>query len=258
MVIRYMKRKMMSRAFTLVELVVVIAILTVLCSLVFYAYSSIMDSGKKAAEVSAARNLIAGFHAYSADNNGKVMAGIDNKPPRLVDDRGKPVMSHAARRYAWRIAPYINFNVDNVLLVNNKKAAPRDNAMYSYLVTVFTTFGMNTIYVGGKYGTAMAPDHPRNKNGNFCVTHMIQPHNPSKLIVFASATMGEGSPHTGAFEVSPDGRGTVGKVDYKYSEKAVVANFDGSVALLGEDELSDMRRWSNLAAIQDDPDWSLK
>jgi prepilin-type N-terminal cleavage/methylation domain-containing protein len=253
-----MKRKILSRAFTLVELVVVIAVVTILCSLAFYAYSSVMDSGKKAAEVSAVRSLIAGFHTYSADNNGRVMAGMEAKPPILVDDRGKPVMSHAAKRYAWRIAPYIDFNVDKVLLVNNKEAAPRDNAMYSYLVTVFTTFGMNTIYVGGKYGTSMAPDHPRNKNGNFCVTNIMQPHTPSKLVVFASATMGEDSPHTGAFEVSPDGRGTVGKVDYKYSGKAVVANFDGSVALLGKEELNDMRRWSNLAAMQNDPEWSLK
>jgi prepilin-type N-terminal cleavage/methylation domain-containing protein len=253
-----MKHKIMSRGFSLVELVVVIAVLTILCSLAFYAYSNIMDSGKKAAEVSAARNLIAGFHAYSADNNGRVLAGMEAKPPRLVDDKGKPVMSHAAKRYAWRIAPYIDFNVDNVLLVNNKEAAPRDNPMYSYLVTVFTTFGMNTIYVGGKYGTSMAPDHPRNRNGNFCVTHAMQAHSPSKLVVFASATMGEDAPNDGAFEVSPDGRGTVGKVHYKYSDKAVVANFDGSVALLGKEELSDMRRWSNLAAIQDDPNWSMK
>jgi prepilin-type N-terminal cleavage/methylation domain-containing protein len=248
----------MSRAFSLVELVVTVAIITILCSLSFYGYSKFIDSGKKAAEVSAARNLIAGFHAYAADNGGKILAGIDNKPPRLIDDRGKPVMPQAARRYAWRIAPYIDYNVDKVLLVNNKDAAPKDNGMYSYLVTVFTTFGMNTIYVGGKYGTAMAPDHPRNKNGNFCVTHITQAYNPSKLIVFASATMGNDAPHAGAFEVSLNGTGTVGKVDFKYNDKAVVAHFDGHVKLLDKDDLSDMRRWSNLAAIQDDPNWQLK
>jgi prepilin-type N-terminal cleavage/methylation domain-containing protein len=253
-----MKTKIMSRAFTLVELLVVIAILTILSCLAFYGYSNFLDSGKKAAEVSAARNLIAGFHSYAADHNGKVLIGLDPKPKGVVDDKGKPVMSHAARRYAWRIAPYIDYNVDNVLLVNNKEAAPKDNPMYSYLVTVFTTLGMNTVYVGGKYGTAQAPDHPRNRNGNFCVTNIMQAHNPSKLIVFASARMGDDAPHVGAFEISLDGNGTVGKVDFKYSEKAVVAHFDGHVALLGREELEDMRRWSNLAAINDDPNWSMK
>lgn len=250
--------KIMSRAFTLVELLVVIAILTTLSCLAFYGYSNFLDSGKKAAEVSAARNLMVGFHAYAADHNGKVLMGLDPKPQGVVDDKGKPVMSHAAKRYAWRLAPYIDYKVDNVLLVNNTKAAPKDNPMYSYLVTVFTTLGMNTIYVGGKYGTSFAPDHPRNKKGNFCVTNIMQAHNPSKLIVFTSARMGDDAPHTGAFEVSLDGDGTVGKVDFKYGKKAVVAHFDGHVALLGKEELEDMRRWSNLAAINDDPNWSIK
>jgi prepilin-type N-terminal cleavage/methylation domain-containing protein len=244
-----MKTKIMSRGFTLVELLVVIAILTILSCLAFYGYSNFLDSGKKAAEVSAARTLMAGFHAYAADNNGRILRGMDPSSKGVVDDKGKPVMSHAARRYAWRIAPYIDYNVDNVLLVNNKEAAPKDNPMYSYLVTVFTTLGMNTVYVGGKYGTAQAPDNPRNKNVD-CVTNITQVHKPSKLIVFASARMGDDAPHAGAFEVSLDGNGTVGKVDFKYGNKAVVAHFDGHVALLGRDELSDQSRWSNKAALE--------
>lgn len=240
----------MSRAFTLVELLVVIAVLTILCSLAFYGYSNVIKSGQKAAEVGAARNLIAGFHAYAADNNGRILAGMEKNPQGVVDDKGKPVMKHAARRYAWRIAPYIDYNVDSVLLVNNKKAAPKDDPMYSYLVTVFTTLGMNTVYVGGKYGTPQGPDNPRNKNID-CVTHITQVHKPSKLIVFASATMGEDAPHAGAFEVGLDGAGTVGKVDYKYSNKAVVAKFDGHVELLGKEELGEKSRWSNKAALEE-------
>jgi prepilin-type N-terminal cleavage/methylation domain-containing protein/prepilin-type processing-associated H-X9-DG protein len=245
-----MKTKIKSRGFTLVELLVVIAILTILSCLAFYGYSNLLDSGKKAAEVNAARTLIAGFHAYAADNNGRILRGMDPSAKDVVDDRGKPVMSHAARRYAWRIAPYIDYNVDNVLLVNNKEAAPKDKPMYSYLVTVFTTLGMNTVHVGGKYGTAQGPDNPRIKNID-CVTNITQVHKPSKLVVFASAKMGDDPPHKGAFEVSLDGKGTVGKVDFKYGNKAVVAHFDGHVALLGKEELSDKSRWSNKAALEE-------
>jgi prepilin-type N-terminal cleavage/methylation domain-containing protein/prepilin-type processing-associated H-X9-DG protein len=248
-----MKSKTMSRGFTLIELLVVITIMTILSCLTFYGYSNVIKSGQKAAEVSAARTLIAGFHTYAIDNNGRVLAGMEKNTKGIVDDKGKPVMSQAAKRYAWRIAPYIDFNVDSVLLVNNTKAAPKEDPMYSYLVTVYTTLGMNTIYVGGKYGTPQGPDNPKNTNID-CVTNIMQAHNPSKLIVFASAYMGDDAPHAGAFEVSLDGNGTVGKVDFKYGNKAVVAHFDGHVELLGREELSDMRRWSNLAAIQDKSD----
>lgn len=243
-----------ARGFTLIELLVVIAVVAILAGLSAVGYSKYIESAKKGKELHAARVLMAGFHAYSADNGGKIIKAMDPNPGKIVDDKGKPVMSHAARRWPWRLAPYIDYNV-NMLMVNNSEAAPRDNAMYSYLVTVFTTFGMNGTFVGGKYGTGMSPDHPRNKRGNFCVTTIAQPQSPSTLIVFTSAKM-QNAPHPGCFDVSAPGLGAVGEVDYKYGNKAVVAYFDGHVELNDEKQLKDMRRWSNLAAIQDDANWS--
>jgi hypothetical protein len=41
-----------------------------------------------------------------------------------------------------------------------------------------------------------------------------------------------------------------------YGEKAVTAQLDGSVSLLGFEELRDMRRWANGAAIANNPNWT--
>jgi prepilin-type N-terminal cleavage/methylation domain-containing protein/prepilin-type processing-associated H-X9-DG protein len=250
-----------KNGFTLIELLVSIGIATVLASLLFVGVKSFLDSGKKAAEINAGRTLINAFQSFTADNGGKIIKAMDPKPGRVIDNKGKPVMSHAARRWPWRLAPYFNYDV-NTLLVNNKDAADPKNPMFSYLVTVFPTFGMNGTFVGGKFGTPLAPDNPRNSRGNFCVTTVAGAVTPSKLIVFTSAKMqgemppGTEGPKTGCFDVCAPGFGATGEVHYKYSDKAVVAYFDGHVELNTEEELKDMRRWSNLAAIQDNPNWS--
>lgn len=247
----------MSSGFTLVEILIVIVVISILIVIGLTSYNSYIDSAGKTKEIHAARALIAGFHAHAADNNGRLLEGMASNPKGVVDDKGKPVMSHAARRYAWRLAPYIDYNVDSILMVNNTKAAPKEDPMYSYLVTVYTTFGMNTINVGGNFNGGMSPDNPRARAryGNFCVRNITQPHNPSKLIVFATAKMSD-APHRGAFDVSSNGAGTTGKVDFRYGKKAIVANFAGNVELLNENEIKDMRRWSNVAAMQDNPNWS--
>lgn len=249
-----MKKWSYASGFTLIELLVTIAIIAILAAITFTGYSKYVESAQKGKEIHAGRVLMAGFHAYTADNGGKIIKAMDPKPGKVVDNKGKPVMSHAAKRWPWRLAPYIDYNVD-MLMVNNQKAAPAEDPMYSYLVTVFPTFGMNGTFVGGKFGTGMAPDHPRNKRGAFCVTTIAGPQEPSKLIVFASAKM-DGAPHPGCFDVSAPGFGAVGEVDYKYSNKAVVAYFDGHVEMNTPDQLKDMRRWSNLAAINNDPNWN--
>ena len=43
------------------------------------------------------------------------------------------------------------------------------------------------------------------------------------------------------------------RIDYRFNGKAVSACLDGHVELLGPEEMQDMRRWSNLAALADDP-----
>jgi prepilin-type N-terminal cleavage/methylation domain-containing protein/prepilin-type processing-associated H-X9-DG protein len=236
-----MKSLRNARGFTLIELLVTIALIVVLAAISFVGYSKYLKSAEKGREVHAARALMAGFHAYSADNGGRIIKAMDPKPGKIVDNKGKPIMSQAAKRWAWRLAPYIDYNT-NILLVNNSKAAPADDPMFSYLLSLYTTLGMNGTYVGGKYGTPMSPDNPKSKIK--CVTNITQALNPSKLIVFASAKM-EGAPHPGCFDVAGPGGGATGVVDYKYNNNAVVAYFDGHVELNTPNQLEDIERWSN-------------
>lgn len=250
-----------NKAFTLIELLVSITIISILATLLFFGVKSYINAGQKTAEINAGKALILAFQTYAADNGGRIIKAMDPNPGKIIDNKGKPVMSHAAKRWPWRLAPYFDYDM-NTLMVNNKDAIKLNDPMYSYLVTVFPTFGMNGIFVGGKFGTSMAPDGPRNEDGNFCVTTIIGANTPSKLIVFSSAKMqgevppGTEGPKTGCFDVSASGYGAVGEVHYKYSDKAVVVYFDGHVELNSESELKDMRRWSNLAAIENNPNWS--
>ena len=161
-----MNFKRYASAFTLIELLVTVTIITILAAMGFAGYASYIKSAEKGKEVHAGRALMAGFHAYAADHGGRLMKAMDTNPGKVLDDKGTPVMSHAAKRWPWRLAPYIDYNV-GILMVNNAKAAPAEDAMYSYLVTVFTTFGMNGAHVGGKYGTPASPDNPKNKNVDF-------------------------------------------------------------------------------------------
>lgn len=246
----------MKKAFTIIELLITIGIIGTLCVLGSVGYLKILESSRKTKEIHAAKVLIVGYHAYAADNGGKLLKVMDPNPGIVLDKQGVPIMSHAGNRWPLRLAPYIEYD-ESILLVNNAEAAPATSRWRSYLITVFPTLGINGAFVGGKYGTIMDPDHPRlsKSRGNFCVTTITQPVDPSKLIVFASAKM-DGINHSGCYDVGMPGFGALGEVEYKYDGQAVVAYFDGHVELNSIDDLKDMRRWSNLAAIQDDPNWS--
>jgi prepilin-type processing-associated H-X9-DG protein len=246
---------------TIIELLVVITIIGILTVLGFYGYQKFIQSSQQGKEIHAARALLAGFHAYAVDNGGKVLPGYDNKPGDVKDDKGDRIaFGSAAARYPWRIAPYVDYNIDNILLVNNTKMAPKNDKMYQYLVSVFPSLGMNVYYVGGHYSGSYSPAHPRFRArfGNAVVTNILQPHAPSKLIVFASAYSTHQGRNVGCWEVDPPYKklGGIGTVDFRWNNKAVVGYFDGHVELNDKETLLDMRRWYNRAAIEDNPNLS--
>lgn len=93
------------------------------------------------------------------------------------------------------------------------------------------------------------------------------------MIVFASSisdTDGDGKA-SGYFKVTPPKSpltpnwgpykgvtdpGSMGNVSLEYGGGAMVANLDGSVTILDEEDLRDMRRWSNQAALYGDKDFN--
>lgn len=247
-----------SKGFTLIELLVVIAILAVLAALAFPVLAKARESGTQAAEVSAARKLMAGMHSYSADNGGQIMPAIASRgnAGEVRDAAGDPVSGQAALRYAWRLAPYIGYDVDDTLLASKPEIEDKTDP---YMVSLVTSFGINAVYVGGDFGGPLSPDNPRaiSRLGSFCVTRAVQAVQPSKLIVFASAYYNDsriGGRQPGYHKVeAPDVN-----VDFRHNERALVACLDGHAEFLTRNQMKDMRRWSNLAAAADDPNKTLR
>jgi prepilin-type processing-associated H-X9-DG protein len=142
--------------------------------------------------------------------------------------------------------------------------------MHDYVVSAFPAFGINYYFVGGCVsGTADAPSliYP-----NECISRMAQ--GGSGILVFASGGTTDGITRVDGFNIltppslygpswssTPWARnsdpGLYGNVDARHDGKAVCVFLDGSVKLLGIQELRDMRLWNRNAAEQGNRDYTV-
>ena len=272
---------------TLVETILSVGIVAVLAGLIVVAVKGVTDKAKSVRELAAARNLMAAYLSYAGESDGKLLPGIVEDPttighPPAKDQAGNPLGGYLAKRWPYRLAPYFNYEYPGVAVVNESLADYRKQTtpvMAEYIASVQPSFGLNTTFVGGNYtfhhGEPQVSDS--EAYGSFCVTRLGQAVKPGMLIVFVSArfkpTAGSTPGAQGNYYVlSPrlsgerwsanfDPNATsdkFGHVHPRWNKRAVAVNLDGSASLLGEAELKDMRRWSNLAAERDDPNWSLQ
>lgn len=246
-------------AFTLVELLVVIAVIAVLGALALPVLGRVMDGGQQAAEVASARGLVAGFLSYAAENNNRLLPGFKAPDSGMVlrdsKDGAEITNGEALQRYAWRLAPYVDYDL-STLLANNTRYAPPTDPMYHYLVSVLTPMGMNTSFVGGHFGAGGLVDAGNRRTPpGAVVQNLHQAVKPGQLIVFASAFNTQQGRKPGNFYILPPRlrSGDGNNVDFRWNDKAIVACLDGHVELLDRDQMMDMRRWSNIAAQNDNP-----
>lgn len=236
-----------NRAFTLIELMVTIGIIILLAALAFPALGSFIERGKQAAEMGAARTVMAGLQMYATDHNGAVLPGFYTPPSGFVTDReGRQISGQEAKRYPWRLAPYLDYNVDKAFLASGQKV--ENPSQLAYIVSLVPTLGMNTTYLGGDERKSINPFNPRaasrfSSQGG--VTRMAQLHNPSKMIAFVSAFYDDsriGGKQPGYFSVEyPDIN-----VDFRHSgDKAMVVFLDGHTELLTKEDLRDESLWKN-------------
>jgi len=245
-------------AFTLVELLVCVAIIGLLAGLGNAAYQKANLASRQSVEIAAARNLGQALQLYIGDNDGMILPGyIDARDPLMngvQNDKGNPISpSHAAQRYPWRLLPYMNHKVRGGIWVNKLASQIPDSDPYrDYMVSLVPTLGMNMTYVGGDVRNVQLPGR--------CATRINRVTRPAGLIAFASAQYEDPNygKVDGYFEVKPTAGGSSSApgLATRYNGKAVVVTLDGHAEALTREQLKDMRRWCDEAAAQDNPNWS--
>lgn len=234
------------------------AIIGLLAGLGNAAYQKATSASRLSVEIAAARNLGQAMQLYSQDNDGLILPGyLSPRDPKLADvrnDKGQTISPpHAAQRYPWRILPYLDYRVRGGVWVNKLASQIPDTDPYrDYLVSLVPTLGMNILYVGGDTRNIQTPGR--------CVTQMNRVAQPSKLIVFASAQYEDPNygKLDGYFEIRPPTSGSSSEagLSTRYGGKAVAVMLDGHAEVLGLEQLKDMRRWCDEAALQDNPNWT--
>lgn len=260
-------------AFTLLELLIVVAVVGLLAAVGLGAAGPILTRAASARESAAARNLLAAYHLSAAENNGRLLPGMDFSVKQLTKSNGKPLNpAHAGQRYPFRLAPYFGDQIEGTLLVNrNAKqisaSTPPGSGMYDYMVSCFPALGMNYYFVGG----CVTSGGDTIFEGD-CVT--LESQAEHSVIVFASGGAQDAATKVDGYNIltpprltgptwtqppieNPSDPSNYGNVDPRYGGRAVCAFLDGSVRMLAIADLRDMRLWSKQAAALDRRDYTI-
>ncbi len=270
--------------FSLVEILAVIAIFGILSGIVIAGVDKVRSSAQTSAETAAARSIIQAYLMTPIDNNGRFMMGYGDAGKTLYPEGFSAITSDAedAKRYPLRLAPLLEDNLETLFAGDDLRYYDEIASGNPYAASLNPTFGMNSIFVGGHYdGRIYDPGYEPNKwsrdqtqlPDDFWVLRPANAYNPAMMIVFASSISSspvDYSEQVGFHRIvppsfpsgtawgnyDPDIPASMGYVSLENGGKTVAAHLDGHVELLAEDQLRDMRRWSNQAAMYDDPDFS--
>ncbi len=284
----------LTGGFTLLELLVIVAIIALLVGMLMPALRSARRSSRSVHEVAAARQLMVGYLAYAYDHRGTLMPGYMNGLPTF-DEEGNDLKKFpppVAARYPWRLAPYLDYNLRGLYLDKELLERVRSlEGLETYMVSLYPSLGLNSVFVGGDAdGTnadyepeAFKPQNPWEYfYGKWYVTRLSEPRNPTRLIVFASARYAPAAGDAGdiaaglplvegnfrvlpphfrerVWELGYDVEGSprdFGNVSLRHNfREAAIGFFDGHTGTLNEGGLQDMRHWADQAT---DPRWNLE
>lgn len=256
---RIILRGTAKAGFTLVELLVATGIIAVLAASGAVYYQRSLESAKSTREMAAGKSLIGAYLAAAADNDGRLMPGMDFSVNRVYYqpyDREITTI-HVANRYPYRLAPYFDYRFEGVIIVNQDPSKIKTD----YNKSAFPAFGINHQMVGGNVAANGQINFPSE-----CVTRLPQIDHP--LVVFASGATGTGNDYVSGYNIldfpanwrssNPDpsiDAGEHGNVDARFNGKAMAVFSDGSIVLRTLKELADMRLWCANAASQNDPNY---
>ena len=278
-------------AFTIIELLIVIGIISILLSLLSIVASNVYDSSRSVSEASSLRSMLRAYTSYATEHNGKFMSGYsNNKDEPVVDPNGNNVPWPASGRYVWRLYPYVDHAM-KVMYTNDQaqlfEQASGDEC-WIYIASLYPSFALNSEWMGGDYRTTASPIL---EQFNLYGRSLSDVSHPSKQIVFASAKAPEGTscgdptclasdysmvmegyyemkspyfPSSGSTwrwheidglpsHVPTNNSGDHGNISVRHAGKVLVGQLDGSTNFLTLKELADMRRWAPKA---DSKDWT--
>jgi prepilin-type N-terminal cleavage/methylation domain-containing protein len=263
--------------FTLVELLIVIAIISVLVGLTTVVTGKVMNSAVSTREASSMRSVLQAYYLSATDRKSKLIEGYSsNQEETFTGPNGETISWPASGRYVWRLLPYLD-NAMTSLYVNGQtkwltQYSGTEN--YSYIASVFPSFGLNSEWMGGDARTTALPALENKRLYGKFLSDI--PH-PSKQLVFASAKAPLGSDNgsdgialltEGYFEIksphfpssgdtwrwniidgSPSTMPTGNSADHgnlstRHSGLVLAGQLDGSTEFLSLKDLADMRRWA--------------
>jgi prepilin-type processing-associated H-X9-DG protein len=267
-------------AFTIVEVLVTIAVITALLGILLPALDSVRRRGEQTREMSAGRQLMLAYTAYAGDHGDAVMPGyLHGLPTR--DDRGGHIGGEPAARYPWRIFPYLDSTMEAIYVGQQRELLARlkqtSHGNYIYTASLSPALGLNATWMGGNASDDELgfDDEYLEIFGRFYVTNLSEVRRPTQLMVFTSARgqdpLVEGlGPVEGYYRITsprltsltgerwaedpydPDAPpADYGFVSFRHDDMAVCAFVDGHVDSLDEPTLRDMRHWANRARSED-------